>query len=106
MSVLNKYKDFIPPEAIYIGRGSIWGNPFPITKETTREESLTKYKLWIKDQIRTKHYTLQQLASLHNQDLVCYCSPKPCHGHVLEKLASWAYYHLQKEIKHESLHHC
>jgi hypothetical protein len=94
--VLNKYKDHIPPEAIYIGRGSIWGNPFPMSKEVSREECLSRYKVWVKDQILQGNYTLEQLASLYNMDLVCYCSPKPCHGHVLEKLANWAYHKLQQ----------
>lgn len=91
MTVLNKYKDYIPPEAIYIGRGSIWGNPFPMSKETSREECLEKYKEWVKQEVIKGNYTLEQLASLYNKDLVCYCSPKPCHGHVLEKLSIWAF---------------
>lgn len=94
MTVLNKYKDHIPHDAIYIGRGSPWGNPFPMSKTTTRQECLDKYKAWVKDQIRLGHYTLPQLASLHNKDLVCFCAPHPCHGHVLEKLASWAFHKL------------
>ena len=28
--LLNKYKDNIPSDAVYIGRGSKWGNPYPI----------------------------------------------------------------------------
>ena len=94
MTVLNKHRDHIPQEAIYIGRGSIWGNPFPITKEVTREQCLTQYKVWVKNQVIQGHYTLEQLATLHNKDLVCYCAPKECHGHTLEKLAHYAYYKL------------
>lgn len=94
MTVLNKYKDYIPPDAIYIGRGTKFGNPFPISKTVTREEVIEKYKVWVKDQIKSGSISLQDLAGLHNKDLVCYCAPCSCHGHVLEKLASWAFYKL------------
>ena len=36
--VLNKYKDGVPTNAVYIGRPSKWGNPFVIGKEVSREE--------------------------------------------------------------------
>ena len=91
MTVLNKYKDYIPPDAIYIGRGSVWGNPYALSESMTREESVAKFKVYIKNQIKSGNITLQQLASLHNKDIVCYCTPKTCHGHVLEKLATWAF---------------
>lgn len=91
MTVLNKYKDKIPEGAIYIGRGSPWGNPFPITKEDSREYVINKYKEYIKQQIKVGNITLQQLADLYGKDLVCFCKPKPCHGDVIEKLAEWAY---------------
>lgn len=28
--VLNKHRDGIPPGAVYVGRGSPWGNPYKI----------------------------------------------------------------------------
>lgn len=33
MAVLNKHKHGIPKGAIYIGRGSKWGNPFVMGKD-------------------------------------------------------------------------
>lgn len=91
MAVLNKHKDHIPLEAIYIGRGTKYGNPFPMSKKSDRPEVIDKYKRYIKHQIKMGNVTLQDLAGLHNKDLVCFCAPLPCHGHVLEKLAAWAY---------------
>ena len=38
MAVLNKHKHGIPQGAIYIGRGSKWGNPFVIGKDGSRDE--------------------------------------------------------------------
>ena len=36
--VLNKYKDEIPADAVYIGRPSKWGNPFPLGEKGDREQ--------------------------------------------------------------------
>lgn len=83
MPVLNKYKDVIPPDAVYIGRGSKWGNPFPITESTTREQSLEQYKPWLIEQVKQGKYSVEDLASLHGKPLVCFCSPKACHGHAV-----------------------
>lgn len=94
MAVLNKHHGNIPKDAIFIGRGSIWGNPFPITEIDTRDIVVEKYKRWLRHKILTRQITLEQLASLHNKDFVCYCSPKACHGDVLEKAAKWAWFKL------------
>lgn len=94
MPVLNKYKDTIPPDAVYIGRGSIWGSPFPMSDTCTREQSLEQYKVWVVQQIKSGHYSVEQLASLHGKSLVCFCAPKECHGHTLEKLSLWAHQRL------------
>ncbi len=91
MPVLNKYKDVIPPDAVYIGRGSIWGNPFPMSKDVTREQSLALYKPWVVEQVKSGRYTVEQLDGLYMKNLVCFCAPKDCHGHVLEKLSVWAH---------------
>jgi len=40
MKVVNKYKE---PYTVYIGRPSIFGNPFQIGKDGTREEVIGKY---------------------------------------------------------------
>lgn len=34
--VLNKHKDKIPPNAVYVGRPSQWGNPFVRGKDGDR----------------------------------------------------------------------
>ena len=67
---------------IYIGRPSIWGNPFHIPRDGTREEVIEKYREWIKEQ----PHILMHLHSLVGKSLGCYCSPLPCHGDVLIEL--------------------
>jgi hypothetical protein len=83
--VLNQNKDTIPPDAVYIGRPSKFGNPFPISGVVTRHRAIKKYEQWLKQQPAL----LQQVRDeLRGRDLVCFCSPKPCHGDVLLKLAN------------------
>lgn len=81
--VLNKSKGRIPPDAVYIGRPSKWGNPYVIGRDGTREEVIAKYKLHL-------HTTglVNSVDELRGKDLVCFCAPKPCHGDILIRLAN------------------
>lgn len=84
--VVNKYKE---PYDVYIGRGSIWGNPFShkdgtkaVYKVETREESIEKYREWIV----TQPQLMSSLKILRGKTLGCFCKPQPCHGDVLAEL--------------------
>lgn len=78
--VLNKYKDVIPKNAVYIGRPSKWGNPFVIGKDGTRDEVIAKYRTWLLAQPAMVESAKRELVG---KDLVCFCAPKVCHGDVL-----------------------
>lgn len=80
MKVLNKYKDMIPSDAIYIGRPSKWGNPFEIGKDGNRETVVKKYKEWI---LKNPKLIDDAKRELKGHDLVCFCAPKLCHGNIL-----------------------
>lgn len=72
---------------VYVGRGSIWGNPFrigrfPLVNDGTRAEVIEKYEAYI----RGRPDLLEQLPSLVGKRLGCYCYPLACHGDVLIKL--------------------
>lgn len=74
---------------VYIGRKSIWGNPYShlasklsVMRTATREEAIEKYEIYI----RSKPDLLAQLHTLEGKTLGCFCKPKPCHGDVLMKL--------------------
>jgi len=82
--ILNKYKDAIPEGAVYIGRPSIWGNPFIIGKDGTREEVIAKYRR----HILGNPGLLSHLYEIRGKDLICFCAPQPCHGDVLLELAN------------------
>ena len=78
------------PYDIYIGRGSIWGNPFtqvPVNTKArfivaTREDSITHYESYA----RNNSIIMDNLHLLKDKVLGCYCKPKSCHGDILVKL--------------------
>ena len=70
-----------PDGAVYIGRGSAWGNPYVIGKDGDREEVIRKYREWALEYRRNgPAYWLMPLVG---KDLVCFCAPLACHGDVL-----------------------
>lgn len=69
---------------VYCGRPSIWGNPFEIAKDGTREEVIAKYKAWIVDQPEL----MAKLPELKGKILACWCAPRSCHADVLLELAN------------------
>lgn len=69
---------------IYIGRPSIWGNPFVIGRDGDRGEVVAKYAEWIK----TQPALLAELPKLKGKILGCFCAPLACHGDILADLAA------------------
>jgi hypothetical protein len=82
--VLNKHKTGVPSGAVYIGRGSKWGNPFHTGADGDRATVIAKHESWLRDQ----HHLLRALDELRGCDLVCFCAPLPCHGDLLLWLAN------------------
>jgi hypothetical protein len=87
-TVVNKYKSQYD---VYIGRGSIWGNPYTQIKDQltkaefvveTREEAIEKYKIWFYEQLKDEYFKSQTL-KLKGARLGCFCKPKSCHGDVI-----------------------
>jgi hypothetical protein len=83
MKVWNKRDKNVPPDAVYVGRPSKWGNPFKIGKHGTREQVIEAYRLWL-----LRGNLKDDLNELKGKDLVCWCSPLPCHADVLLELAN------------------
>ena len=96
--VLNKRTDQIPPDAVYVGRPSKWGNPFRIGEKhpadghrIDRNEALELYRnaLPLMLQARRDDGTIiLDPGELRGKDLVCWCSPLPCHADILLELAN------------------
>lgn len=86
---------------VYIGRPSIWGNPFTHLKflkhngliiVATPAEACQAYRDWLfgirynylEQQRRLK--IMQHIKDLEGKIIGCYCVPDPCHGNVLVDL--------------------
>lgn len=83
--VYNRHKDIAPAGAVYIGRPSRWGNPFVVGQDGSRDEVIEKYYEYLKENPELVEDIKKELAG---KDLVCYCSPLPCHGDVLLFIAN------------------
>jgi hypothetical protein len=97
--IVNKYRHEPTPNDVYIGRGSPFGNPYafkPGTKAefivATREEAIEKYREHFHRKRMNDVFMYEMLqimfaAHVRGEDinLVCYCSPAPCHGQVIKE---------------------
>ncbi len=99
ITVVNKYKHDPTDNDVYIGRGSIVGNPYThldskydgaITVKT-RKEAIELYGDYMDKKINTsdefKNYMndILEEAKQHDVNLVCFCKPKSCHGDIIKK---------------------
>ncbi len=64
---------------VYIGRGSIWGNPYRIGIDGNRDEVIRKYKA----DFDNGKFSEEQLSTLKGKRLGCFCKPVACHGDVI-----------------------
>ena len=83
--VYNKHKRNAPSNAVYIGRPSKWGNPYAIGKDGSRAEVIAKYRAYLRQNPELITEVKRELAG---KDLICFCSPLPCHGDVLIEVAN------------------
>ena len=86
--IFNKYHDY-PTDAVYIGRGSPWGNPFHIGRDGNRDEVCDRFEREILPTL--------DLRPLIGKKMVCYCKPRRCHGDSILK-------ELEKLENDENLH--
>ena len=70
----------------YPEKQSIFANPFKITKNTSREDVIEKYKKYIINKINENPNMKEELIKLKGKNLGCWCHPEACHGDVLLEL--------------------
>jgi len=85
MKVYNKRHGYVPPDAVYIGRGSPYGNPFLMGRDGDRNAVCDKYIQMVESQPGLK---AKFIADLKGKDLVCWCAPKRCHGDYLLRISN------------------
>lgn len=69
---------------VYVGRPSIWGNPFSIGKDGNRDEVIQKYKKYLLG----NEDLMKLLPTLKRKILGCWCAPLPCHADIISELAN------------------
>ena len=79
--VVNKYKEKYD---VYIGRPSIFGNPFSV-KEYGREGCIEKYKEYFYKRIKEDVKFKEEVLKLKDKVLGCFCKPLACHGDVIKE---------------------
>jgi hypothetical protein len=102
ITVVNKYKQAPTDNDVYIGRGSVLGNPYTSmevgkTKAEfqceSREESVSKFREYLLLKIEEKDKSvcselnrIYRLAKHGEVNLVCFCKPKSCHGDIIKEI--------------------
>jgi hypothetical protein len=95
---VNIYRE---PHDVYIGRPKgqsyrwiplnnpyhgLFGNPFEIRKDGTRDEVIAKFEAWLMTSPEAAEQR-RRLPELRGKRLGCHCKPQACHGDVLARLA-------------------
>ncbi|UJR07318.1 hypothetical protein I4U23_011605 [Adineta vaga] len=69
---------------VYIGRPSVWGNPFRIGRDGEKAERIAKYRAWI---INQPELIARAKKELRGRVIACWCKPEACHGDILAEIA-------------------
>lgn len=87
----------MPPGAVYVGRGTQWGNPFRVGpawaygEVPTREEAVKLFRNWwfYPAKWALPEPPFNHLHQLRGRDLACWCLlDAACHADVLLELAN------------------
>lgn len=69
---------------INCGRGSVYGNPYLIGRDGTRDEVCDKYALYFEKRLQDPQFRAKVLA-LRGKTLGCWCKPLRCHVDIIKK---------------------
>ena len=76
----------MPAGAVYVGRPTRYGNPYPLVREADREEVISKFRSYATNRLENEPHWLEPL---RGKDLACWCAPgRLCHADVLMELAN------------------
>jgi len=77
----------MPPNTVYVGRPTKWGNPY---KLTDRAATVKAYEIWLRERLREDPHFLDELKG---KDLACWCplvdkngKPVSCHADIIIKI--------------------
>lgn len=73
------------PCEVYVGRTSKWGNPFHIGIHGDRSEVLLRFENYVFERPALMKAMRRELSG---KVLGCHCSPLPCHGDLIARIAN------------------
>ena len=83
----------MPSNTIYVGRPTVWGNPFVVGseliggKKLTAAKSIALYRQYAREAFNERNLR----ARLRGKNLACWCAlDQPCHADVLLEIANSA----------------
>ena len=82
----------MPANTVYVGRPTIWGNPFRVTDGVgpfnwQRYKAVAQFSEYLPGLLKAQPSGL--IESLRGKDLACWCSlQSPCHADVLLEIAN------------------
>jgi len=102
----------MPPNTIYVGRPSVFGNPFPV--DVYHDAALDMFRRWLRGEmsayemahasrcdwgtrdprtlvslVHVRTVLLAKLKDIRGKDLSCWCKEgEPCHADILLELAN------------------
>ena len=65
---------------VYIGRPSIFGNPFTKGKRT---DLIARYEKYFLMRVKIDPLFREEVLKLRGKTLGCFCAPRPCHGQII-----------------------
>ena len=79
--VLNKRTDSLTSGAVYVGRPGPYGNWFRIGSDGDRRQVIEQFRVWVyaPEQAELRWTATKEL---HGHDLMCWCTPQPCHADI------------------------
>ena len=87
----------MPPNTVYVGRPTIWGNPYrvgqavgPNAPRMTAAEAVTKYREWLEACNKFSTISIEFVRKeLRGKNLACWCPlGQPCHADVLLEISN------------------
>jgi hypothetical protein len=68
---------------VYIGRPSIFGNPFHAQSDADRLGVIEQFRTYFLDRVKNDSEFRSEVEKLRGKVLGCHCVPKFCHGHII-----------------------
>lgn len=69
--------------AVYIGRPTIFGNPYRIGPDGDRAAVIEQYQAYFDQRVDEDDEFRRAVLGLLGRDLACHCAPLLCHGDVI-----------------------